>query len=152
MTDILLTAHVIAAILTLGPVAVAGSMFPTFARTLVGDPTDEGARAVAQTLHRICRVYSLIGTAIPTFGIIVAIDRHKFDQTWLLASIALTAVAAAVLSLGVLPAQRRVLSGAAEGSSVSRIAMLTGLFNLAWVIIAVLMVIQPGAPHPGGST
>lgn len=152
MTGILLTAHVIAAILTLGPVAVTGSMFPTFARTLVEDPTDEGARAVARTLHRICRVYSLIGIAIPTFGIIVAIERHEFNQTWLIVSIALTAVAAAVLVLGVLPAQRRVLSGATEKSTVSRIAMLTGLFNLAWVIIAVLMVLQPGAPPLGGST
>jgi hypothetical protein len=146
VTSIFLTAHVVIALLTLGPVGVAGSMFPPFARTLSRDPSDAGARTVAGVLYRICRVYSVIALMIPAFGLIVAIQWTKLDQAWLLVSIALTVLAAALLTFGVLPAQRRVLAGTAAGSSAGRIAMLMGLFNLAWVGVAVLMVLQPGAP------
>jgi hypothetical protein len=58
-----------------------------------------------------------------------------------LVSIALTAVAAVVLVTAILPAQRAVLGGAAAG----RLAMSTGIFNLLWVAVTILMIVRPGS-------
>lgn len=149
MTGIVLTAHVVTALLTLGPVAVAASMFPRYARVLRDSPTDIAARSAAGVLHRISRIYAIIALAIPAFGVIVAVQWEKLDQPWLLVSIALTIAAAALLGSGILPAQRRVLTAERGMPTPRRIAMLTGLFNLAWVAVAVLMVLQPGAPRGG---
>jgi hypothetical protein len=49
MSTILLSAHIIVAILAVGPITVAASMFPRFAR-------DQSARPVANVLYRICRI------------------------------------------------------------------------------------------------
>jgi len=149
MTNALLAAHVIAALLTIGPVAVAGSMFPRPARALAADPTDVGARSVVELLHRISRVYAVIGLAIPALGVVVAVRWSKFGETWLQVSIGLTVVAALVLALGVLPEQRRVLDGASGAAAARRTAMLTGVFNLAWAAVAVLMITQPGDSYSG---
>lgn len=145
MSSVLLTVHVVAALLTLGPVAVAGSMFPKPARALVVDPGDQGARAVVRVLHRICHVYSIISLAVPTFGMALAFEVGALDEAWLLVSIGLTAVAAGILALGVLPEQREVLRGNGTERSPRKLAALVGLFNLVWVVVAVLMVVQPGA-------
>ncbi|MET3452898.1 hypothetical protein [Curtobacterium sp. 1544] len=145
MSSVLLTVHVVAALLTLGPVAVAGSLFPKPARALVTDAADQGARAVATVLHRICHVYSIVSLAVPTFGVALAYELDSLGDVWLLVSIGLTAVAAAILAFGVLPEQREVLRGNGTAASPRRLALLVGLFNLVWVAVAVLMVVQPGA-------
>jgi hypothetical protein len=145
MSSVLLTVHVVAALLTLGPVAVAGSLFPKPARALVTDAADPGARAVATALHRICHVYSIVSLAVPTFGVALAYELDSLGDVWLLVSIGLTAVAAAILAFGVLPEQREVLRGNGTAASPRRLALLVGLFNLVWVAVAVLMVVQPGA-------
>jgi len=51
------------------------------------------------------------------------------------------AVAAAVLAVGILPAQRAALAG----SAVGRLAMTTGIFNLLWVAVTILMIVRPGS-------
>lgn len=145
MSGVLLTVHVVAALLTLGPVAVAGSLFPKPARALVADAADPGARAVATVLHRICHVYSIVSLAVPTFGVALAYELDSLGEVWLLVSIGLTAVAAAILAFGVLPEQREVLRGNGTAASPRRLALLVGLFNLVWVAVAVLKVVQPGA-------
>jgi len=145
MSGVLLTVHVVAALLTLGPVAVAGSLFPKPARALVTDAADPGARAVATVLHRICHVYSIVSLAVPTFGVALAYELDSLGEVWLLVSIGLTAVAAAILAFGVLPEQREVLRGNGTAASPRRLALLVGVFNLLWVAVAVLMVVQPGA-------
>jgi hypothetical protein len=55
--------------------------------------------------------------------------------------IALTAVAAIVLVVSILPAQRAALAG----ETVTRLAMTTGIFNLLWVVVTVLMIVRPGS-------
>ena len=66
MTKALLIIHVLAAILAVGPIAVAASMFPATARkTLTGENSEPGTLTL---LNRICTVYALIGIAIPFFG------------------------------------------------------------------------------------
>ncbi|MFD8151563.1 DUF2269 family protein [Streptomyces sp. NPDC059720] len=110
MTKVLLSLHVLAAILAVGPVAVAASMFPATLRRTTGDR--DGIRAILQTLHRICRVYAGIGIAVPVFGFATASSLGVLGDTWLITSIVLTAVAAGVLVLLILPRQDRALTDA----------------------------------------
>ncbi|MEJ8661119.1 MULTISPECIES: hypothetical protein [Streptomyces] len=145
MTKILLIVHVLAAIIAVGPVTVAASMFPAAARQVLADPADERARAVLRNLHRVCRVYALVGVTVPVFGIATANSLHALGDTWLIVSMVLTAIAAAVLAALVLPRQSAVLEGPAEIADTKRLAMYTGIFNLLWAIVTVLMIVRPGS-------
>jgi hypothetical protein len=64
----LLSVHVLAAILTIGPIAVAASMFPRSARLALTAPDDPRKAVAARILHRITRVYTVIGVLVPVFG------------------------------------------------------------------------------------
>lgn len=153
MTKLLLSLHVLAAIVAVGPVTVAASMFPATLRRALGDG-DSDARATLRTLHRICRVYAGIGIAVPLFGFATASSLGVLGDTWLIASILLTAAAAGVLALLILPAQDRALaepaspaapSPAPTSSTPKRLAMRTATFNLLWAAVTVLMIIRPGS-------
>ncbi|MCE6998641.1 hypothetical protein LZG04_28150 [Saccharothrix sp. S26] len=135
MTKLLLSVHVIAAILAVGPIAVAASLFPRFAR--------ESATGVAVFLHRTCRTYAVLGVAVPVFGVATGASLGVLGDAWLLVSVVLTAAAAGVLALSILPAQRRVLDGAT--GAAKRLAMTTGVFNLLWAVVVVLMIVRPGS-------
>jgi hypothetical protein len=135
VTKVLLSLHVIAAILAVGPVAVAASMFPAAVR--------RGRTEQLRLLHRICRVYAVIGIAVPVFGFATAGSLGVTGNAWVLVSIALTAVAAAVLVFLVLPAQGKLLDSASPGAA--RLGMYTGVFNLLWVAVTVLMIVRPGS-------
>lgn len=145
MTKILLIVHVLAAIIAVGPVTVAASMFPAAARQVLADPADERARAVLRNLHRVCRVYALVGVTVPVFGIATANSLHVLGDTWLIVSMVLTAIAAAVLAALVLPRQSAVLEGPAVIADTKRLAMYTGIFNLLWAMVTVLMIVRPGS-------
>lgn len=135
MSAFLLSVHVIAAILAVGPIAVAASMFPRYVAAL---PEDDAA---AQLLHRICRVYAAVALAVPVLGFATAVSMGVLGDVWVLVSIALTAAAAVVLIAFVLPGQRAAL----EGATATRLAMATGMFNLLWVVVTVLMIVRPGS-------
>ncbi|HEY3466693.1 MAG TPA: DUF2269 family protein [Amycolatopsis sp.] len=144
MSKFLLSVHVLAAVLAVGPVAVAASMFPAAVR--------KGDVKVVTVLHRICRVYAYAAIAVPVFGFGVAGTMHVMGDPWLLTSIGLTAVAAAVLALLVLPHQKRLLAELTGestsdtlGSRAARLAMVTGVFNLLWAAVTVLMIVRPGS-------
>ncbi|WP_406151526.1 DUF2269 family protein [Streptomyces sp. NBC_01012] len=156
MTKLLLSLHVLAAVLAVGPVTVAASMFPkTLRRAHSGAPEDSEALAGLRTLHRICRVYAGIGVAVPVFGFATASSLDVLGSGWLITSIVLTTAAAAILGLLILPAQDNALTaaqtpGAAPGTgpvvhSAARLAMLTGVFNLLWATVTVLMIVRPGS-------
>ncbi|MEU9865421.1 hypothetical protein AB0D99_31585 [Streptomyces sp. NPDC047971] len=161
MTKLLLSIHVIAAILAVGPIAVAASMFPRFAREAAPSGTDAGtdapgertrASSVAAILHRICRGYAVVGVAVPVFGLATALQLGVLTDAWLITSLVLTALAAAILALTILPRQQRMLVGgpemAADGAPralAARLAMLTGVFNLLWAVVVVLMIVRPGS-------
>lgn len=140
MTKVLLSLHVLVAILAVGPVAVAASMFPPAVR--------RGDTGQLRLLHRICRVYAGIGIAVPVFGFATASSLGVLGDAWLIISIVLTAVAAAVLVFQVLPGQERLLSPD-EGTVMTRVAtrlgMSTGIFNLLWATVTVLMIVRPGS-------
>jgi hypothetical protein len=139
VTKVLLSLHVLAAILAVGPVTVAASMFPAAVRT--------GRTDHLPLLHRICRVYAAVGIAVPLFGFATASALGVLGDAWLLTSIALTAAAAAVLVFQVLPGQERLLAAPEDGAvrTRTRLAMQTGVFNLLWATVTVLMIVRPGS-------
>lgn len=163
MTAFFLAVHVLAAILAVGPVAVAASMFPAAARALskpglsnqgeAGRSTRTGGVATLRVLHRICRVYAVAGLAVPVFGFATASGLGVLRDAWVIASVLLTGAAAAILALAVLPRQHAVLARltaedpipADAGGGVARLAMLTGVFNLLWAAVTVLMIVRPGS-------
>lgn len=145
MTKVLLSLHVLAAIITIGPITVAASMFPRFARA---DGGEENPSHTAGFLHKICRSYTIVGLAVPLFGIATGAQMGVLTDAWLLASIVLTAAAAALLLAAVLPGQRRLLAPHDDTNiktAAARLAMTTGIFNLLWAIVVVLMIVRPGS-------
>jgi hypothetical protein len=99
-------------------------------------------------LHRISRVYAVLGVAVPVFGIATAAQLGVLGDAWLLVSICLTLVAALLLAVEVLPAQARVMgtrTGDAAPAVPSRLAMSTGVFALIWAVVVVLMIVRPGS-------
>lgn len=154
MTEFLLSVHVLAAILAIGPIAVAVSLFPRHARRPMVDDQDPDGRPteIAALLHRICRGYAVAGLTVPVFGLATGARLGILTDAWLIVSIALTAIAAALLVFVILPGQRRLLAvtgGAAvdEGtrSTAARLTMLAGIFNLLWATVVVLMIVRPGS-------
>ncbi|GAA5207296.1 hypothetical protein [Streptomyces thinghirensis] len=154
MTKLLLSLHVLAASVAVGPVTVAASMFPATLRRALGDSGDGDARTTLRTLHRICRVYAGFGIAVPLFGFATASSLGVLGDAWLITSILLTAAAAGVLALLILPAQDRALAETTGSASPlqalppltpGRLAMVTGIFNLLWATVTVLMIMRPGS-------
>ena len=162
----LLSVHVVAAILLVGPITVAASVFPRYARLALaeaGTPdrvAAESARSTAAAMHRISRGYAVPALAVPVFGIGVGSAMHVLGEGWVLVSIALTLAAAALLAGGVLPGQRSVLEALAHaagtaaavtdgsgpaGGRLRRLGLVTGVFSLLWVVVVVLMILRPGS-------
>lgn len=174
MTKFLLSLHVLAAIVAIGPVTVAASAYPRYVRQ--GREGLPGLRV----LHRICRVYAGVGIAVPCFGIATAASLGVLGDAWLIASMVITTAAAVVLVVLVLPGQEAVLEkvervgkpeptasaeSAAEGGAgtatattappstdptdLRRLAappaMGAGVFNLLWAVVVVLMIVRPGS-------
>jgi hypothetical protein len=157
MTKLLLSLHVIAAIVCVGPVTLAASLFPRHARRAsAGDPGDA---TIAATMHRISRRYATLGVLVPVLGLATGAALGVLGDAWLSASILLTAAAAGVLVGLVLPGQQRALAAigapAAAGGPApavagaapppARLAMHAGLFNVLWAVVVVLMIVRPGS-------
>lgn len=152
MSAFLLSVHVLAAILAIGPVAVTASMFPRFARLALDKPTDPRRGAVVRALHRITRNYAVIGVLVPVFGLATGASIGVLGDPWLIVSIVLTAGAGAMLIGVVLPGQRRTLRSLDVGAKsadlarvVPRLGLHAGIFNLLWAIVVVLMIYRPGS-------
>ncbi|MEU6093321.1 hypothetical protein [Streptomyces sp. NPDC047079] len=156
MTKFLLAVHVLAAIVAVGPVTVAASLFPPTARKALAGPG--ASRHHLALLYRVCRVYAVVGVVVPVFGFATARNMGVLGDTWLIVSIVLTALAAVVLAALVLPWQGRILEGIDEGDggngghggtvgerATVRLAMVTGVFNLLWAAVTVLMIVRPGS-------
>jgi hypothetical protein len=138
VTKLLLSLHVLASILLIGPIAVAASLFPRYAQ--------QAADGVAAFLHRVCKGYTAAGIAVPVFGLATGAQLGVLADPWLVASVILTTIAAAVLGLAILPGQRRMLAaGDRTAAMASRLGMLAGVFNLLWAIVVVLMIVRPGS-------
>lgn len=155
MAALLLSVHVVVAVVFVGAVTIAVSLFPRYARQAL-DGGDPAALPALRLLHRVARVYAVLSLAVPVFGIATASALGVLTDAWVLASMALTLLAAAVLVGVVLPGQEELLAAAAAaepggtvrtavGARVRRLATASGTFNLVWVAVVVLMVVRPGS-------
>lgn len=157
MTTLAIAIHVIAAILLVGPVMVSTSMFP--AQIINAQGGNTGALSI---LHRITKTYGLFSAIVPVLGVAVFLtDLATYGkQGQFHASIALAIVAWALLIFVVIPPKQKAVVAALGGDtdtvqaaappadkpvdlekSRSQIAMFSGIFNLLWIIIAILMFI-----------
>ncbi len=155
MAALLLSVHVVVAVVFVGAVTIAVSLFPRYARQSLADG-DPAALPALRLLHRVARVYAVLSLAVPVFGIATASSLGVLTDAWVLTSMALTLLAAGVLVGVVLPGQEHVLATAEggpppggtltdAGTRVRRLAMASGTFNLVWVAVVVLMVVRPGS-------
>ncbi|MFB7833739.1 hypothetical protein [Streptomyces sp. NPDC056056] len=167
MTEFLLSVHVLVAIVTVGSITVAASMFPRVALRAFGSGGGDGdgssaagegrdgrseGTGTAVLLHRVCTGYAVAGVVVPVFGIATGAQLGVLTDAWLIVSLVLTVAAAALLGLAVLPGQRRLLA-LAEGAAAeeearpvaSRLSMTTGMFNVLWAVVVVLMIVRPGS-------
>ncbi|GAA5069371.1 membrane protein [Nocardia callitridis] len=135
----------LAVIIAVGPVTVAASMFPATTRKALAAP--DNSTTILTVLHRICRVYAGLGVLVPIFGALTALTLGVLTDTWLIISIGLTAAAGGVLAMMILPSQRTVLGDltATTPLTLRRLATDTGVFNLLWVAVTVLMIVRPGS-------
>jgi hypothetical protein len=59
----------------------------------------------------------------------------------------LTAIAGGLLALQIVPLQQQALTTPDAGTQLRRLGMVTGLFNLLWVVVVVLMIVRPGSSY-----
>jgi hypothetical protein len=147
MESFLLSVHVVAGILFVGPVTVATSLFPRYAPT-TGDVRDRPAvRNVdtARLLHRITRSYGVLALIVPIVGLVLAAVQGRTTEVWVVVAMVLTAVAGALLALRIAPAQADALEVPDDGAQLRRLSMVVGIFNLLWVVVVVLMIVRPGS-------
>ena len=158
MGKLMLSLHVLAAIVFIGPVTVAVSLFPRYARAALDAASGRReAVGVVTLLHRISRVYAVLGLSVPVLGLALAVRLHVLGDPWLVASVVLTLVAALILALVILPGQIRLMALVAapdspgdvlmgvRAATLSRLAMASGVFSLLWAVVVVLMVVRPGS-------
>ena len=163
MNDVVLIAPVVAAILLLGPVTVAISMFPRLA--LAARDGEAGTVGAARTMHAITRTYGLFSLAVPLLGVgVMFTDLGYYMKAGALhASILLAIIAWALLYFVITPKQAVMMAGlgvAGEDEladdpdfrkradkaanldwkkAKGQLAMFSGIFSALWLITAVLM-------------
>lgn len=148
MKSFLLSVHVVASILLVGPVAVTASLFPRYAPVIAAGDSD-GTRSLptARMLHRVTRVYGVLAVTVPVVGLALAVVQGRATEVWVVVAMALTAIAGGLLVLQVTPRQREALDTPDDGAQLRRLGMLTGVFNLLWVVVVVLMIVRPGSAY-----
>ena len=149
MENLLLSAHVLAGILFVGPVAVTTSMFPRFAPVAAGtadaSARSERSASVARMLHGVTRVYGVLALVVPVIGLVLAAVQGRLGEIWIIVAMVLTAVAGGLLALRIAPGQRAALESPGDAARLRGLSMLTGVFNLLWAAVVVLMVVRPGS-------
>ncbi|MGW5751456.1 hypothetical protein [Nocardia rhamnosiphila] len=146
MHNLLLSVHVLAAIVFIGGSAVATSLFPRYAPVSGTVPAPpERQHAVAAILHRITGTFARLGLIVPAVGIVLATLQNRMGEIWITTAIVLTACAAIVIITTIHPMQRQALAAPDDGRRLHTLGMLSGGYNMLWLIVVVLMIVRPGA-------
>ncbi|QIS22562.1 hypothetical protein [Nocardia terpenica] len=149
MRHLLLSIHVVTAIVFIGGSAVATSLFPRYAPVAAGPGPEDGVSernpAVAAALHRITGRYAVAGLVVPVVGMILAAVQGRMGEIWITLAIALTGIAAGIIGTVIHPMQREALRTPDDGRRLRTLGMLAGIYNLLWLIVVVLMIVRPGA-------
>jgi hypothetical protein len=133
VNDVLLIGHILLAIVLIGPVSVAASLFPKLV-------AQDGQGGAARLMHRITRVYGTGSIAVPVIGIVLAISLDVMDTAWVGVSILLSGVVGVLIWLLIADQVRALQSPPGH----RRMPIMAGLFNACWLVILVLMVVKPG--------
>ncbi|TQM09154.1 hypothetical protein [Pseudonocardia kunmingensis] len=152
MEGLLLSVHVLAGIVFVGGSAVAASLFPRYVPVAVAVPAGAPAReepaernrAVAVLLHRITRVYGLLGVVVPVVGIVLGVVQGRMGEIWINLAMLLTAAAGLLLALVIYPRQGQALAEPGDAGRLRSLSMLAGIYNLLWAVVVVLMIVRPG--------
>ncbi|WP_066527577.1 hypothetical protein [Corynebacterium bouchesdurhonense] len=152
--------HVAAAIILLGPVVVATSMFPAEAGKARSGGEESTGRA--SVLHRITKTYGMLSLLVPLLGgVVMAFDWDTHETNyWLHTAIVLSVIAWGILYGMVIPQQRKLMGslGALDPAdadpsdvtsnfekSKAQAAAGAGIFNLLWFLVLILMFIPAPA-------
>jgi uncharacterized membrane protein len=138
----LLTLHVVLAIFLVGPLVAAANQS---ARAL----TDADAGAL-RMISRTVTIYGWASLAVGVLGLGLVRREYgdEFSDGWLIVSIVLFVLASVLVLTLLAPVLRRAVRLATGGSTtrdlVGRAAAVAGVASLCYLVIAVLMVWQPG--------
>ena len=151
MEAALLAAHVLAGILFVGPAAVSASLFARYVPITDARPgssrDDERSTRVARALHRVTRVYGVLGIAVPVLGIALSLVQGRFGEVWITVAMIVTAVAGGLLAFRIVPAQAAALADPPARARLRTLGTLAGVFNLLWAAVVILMVVRPGSDY-----
>ncbi|MGH3787441.1 MAG: hypothetical protein ACRDRG_13020 [Pseudonocardiaceae bacterium] len=169
MAKLLLSVHVLTAIIFVGPVAVAVILFPRYARLALAARRDAARlRPTVGLLHRVTRVGSVHALSVPVFGLATASVLGVLGDGWVQGSIVLTLCAAGVMAVFVIPSQHVAMVAIrkrADGEEparpcsehsrgvvsdqlwawTARLTVATGSFTVIWAVIVILMIVRPGS-------
>jgi hypothetical protein len=136
--NLVLVGHILGAIVLLGPVTMAASIFPR--QALAGD------RVLCEHLHRITRIYGIATLVVPALGLYLATRLNYLGLLWVHGAIGLFLVSFALLMVVIVPRQRDLLETSLvdlQRSDVAMLRMTTGLYGLTWLVVLYLMVAKP---------
>lgn len=137
----MLTVHVVLAIFLIGPLVSAANQAPRALR--------DGDAGALRLLARTVTVYgwASIAVAVIGFGLVQRRYGNEFTDAWLIVSILLSVVATLLVVLLLAPLLRGAAAAAGGGSTAhlaGRVGALAGAGSLCYLVIAILMVWQPG--------
>ncbi|MEZ2122255.1 DUF2269 domain-containing protein [Corynebacterium sp. CCM 9203] len=166
MDNLISILHVLAAIVFLGPVTIAVSMFQGRARA--AHEGDSAALGSAAMLHRITKTYGFLSLLVPLLGLgLFLTDTVFLKDGRFHVSILLSVVAWGILFFLIVPQQKKLMAnlgvvtddddpasalnvddGSIDGTAgvnwtatTKKLSMFGGIFSLLWFIVAILMMI-----------
>jgi uncharacterized membrane protein len=142
--DFVVFLHVLAALISVGPLIVFTSATPRFiGQGVEGLPT-------LRFLARSTQIYGAITVLVFGLGLALVPGKdHSFNEFWLSASMTLYIVAVALVFAVIVPDQRKAVTRLEAGTDApvraGRIAAVSGATALIWAVILLLMIYQWGS-------
>ncbi|MDO5031983.1 DUF2269 domain-containing protein [Corynebacterium sp.] len=147
MVNLFIFLHVITAILFIGTICIATSAFPAqLPKAAAGDASAQGAASI---LNRITTSYGYISAIVPVLGVgvfLMDLNTYKSEVQFHIALL-LSVIAWCVLFFLVIPKQNKAMAALAGAESADvpalkkKLGMFSGIFNLLWMICAILMFV-----------
>lgn len=148
MTSLLIAIHVLAAVLLMGPVMITVSAYQ--GQMMKAKDGDAKALGAATTLHRLTSQYGPLSAIVPVAGIAVFLTNLSAfgSEGRFHISILLAVIAWVILIAVIIPRQKKTLAALEGGDQLvdfakekKQLSMFGGIFNLLWIITALLMFV-----------
>lgn len=144
MRDVLLTAHILVAIVTIGWLAMQAMLLPRAIRA-GNAPVVRFANAAAEKIGPLSGLVFLLGLALVLRQ---KDDYAEFSHTWISVSMLLFIVAIVLGAVFINRAEKAAIAkldaGQSAAAEAGRVAMLGGINVTLLVVIVYLMVAKPG--------